>query len=58
LSRAKFGEYVGGHVVVSRYVLKLNPLEVSFDFADLSTVGIHGIFDVAPLFVDLFNDDL
>jgi hypothetical protein len=38
--------------------LKLNPLEVSFDFADLSTVGIHGIFDVAPLFVDLFNDDL
>jgi hypothetical protein len=39
-------------------VLKLNPLEVAFEFADLSTVGIHHIFDAVPLLVDLLGDDL
>jgi hypothetical protein len=51
-------KYIGRHVVVSLYVLKFDPLEVSFEFLDLSTVGIHHVFDAVPLLVDLFNDDL
>jgi hypothetical protein len=39
-------------------VLKFNPLKVAFEFADISTVGIHRVFDAVPLLVDLFDDDL
>jgi hypothetical protein len=39
-------------------VLKLNPFEVAFEFADLSTIGIHCVFDTIPFLVDLFDDDL
>jgi hypothetical protein len=39
-------------------VLKLNALELAFEFADLSTIGIHRVFDAIPLLVDLFDDDL
>jgi hypothetical protein len=39
-------------------VLKLNPLEVAFELADLSTVSVHCVFDTILLFVDLFDDDL
>jgi hypothetical protein len=38
-------------------MLKLNPLEVAFLFADLGTIGIHCIFDAVPLLVDLLDDD-
>jgi hypothetical protein len=31
---------------------------VSFEFADLSTVSIHRVFDAVPLHVDSFDDDL
>jgi hypothetical protein len=53
-----FGKYVSGHVVVSWYALKFNPLQVAFEFANLSTVGIHCIFDAVPFLVDLLDDDL
>jgi hypothetical protein len=39
-------------------MLKLNPFEVAFAFADLGTVSIHCVFNAVPLFVDLFIDDL
>jgi hypothetical protein len=38
-------------------VLKLDPLEVAFEFAELSTIGIHCIFDAVPLLVDLLDDE-
>jgi hypothetical protein len=50
--------YVGDYVVVLWHVPKLNPLEVAFEFADLSTIGIHCVFDTVPLLVDLFDDNL
>jgi hypothetical protein len=56
--RAWFGKYVGGHVVVSWDVLKLNSFEVAFEFMNLSTICIHRVFDAVSIFVDLFNDDL
>jgi hypothetical protein len=40
------------------YVLKFNSLEVAFEFANLSIVGIHRVFDAVSLFIDLFDDDL
>jgi hypothetical protein len=39
-------------------VLKFNSLEVAFEFADLSTIGIHRVFDTVSLLVELFDDDL
>jgi hypothetical protein len=39
-------------------MLKLNPLEVAFEFADLRAIGVHCIFDVVPLLVALLDDDL
>jgi hypothetical protein len=39
-------------------MLKFNPLEVVFKFADLSTVGIHRFLNIVPLLVDLFDDNL
>jgi hypothetical protein len=39
-------------------VLKFDPLEVGFEFADLSTVSIHRVFNAFPFFVDLLDDDL
>jgi hypothetical protein len=38
-------------------VLELDPLEVAFEFTNLSVVGIHRILDTVPLFVDLLDDD-
>jgi hypothetical protein len=58
LPRAQFGKYVSSHIIVSRYVLKLEPLKVAFEFADLSTIGICCIFGAVPILVDLLNDDL
>jgi hypothetical protein len=54
----RFREYVGSYIIVVWYVLKLNPLEVAFELANLSTVSIHCVFNSIPLFVDLFDDDL
>jgi hypothetical protein len=39
-------------------MLKLDSLEVAFEITDLSTIGIHHVFDAVPLLVDLFDDDL
>jgi hypothetical protein len=39
-------------------MLKLNSLEVAFEFANLSTVSIHRVLDADPLLVDLLDDDL
>jgi hypothetical protein len=39
-------------------VLELNPLKVSFEFANLGAVGIHRVLDAAPLLVYLLDDDL
>jgi hypothetical protein len=53
-----FGKYVGGDVVVAWDVLEFDPLEVAFEFSNLSTVSIHCVLDAVPLFVDLLDDDL
>jgi hypothetical protein len=39
-------------------MLKFDPLEVAFEFANLSAVSIHCVLDAVPLLVDLLNDDL
>jgi hypothetical protein len=39
-------------------MLKLHPLEVAFEFANLSAVSVHRVLDAVPLFVDLLDDDL
>jgi hypothetical protein len=39
-------------------VLEFNPLEVAFEFLNLSTVSTHRVLDAIPLFVDLLCDDL
>jgi hypothetical protein len=39
-------------------VLKLDPLDVAFEFTDLSTIGIRRIIDAVPLLVYLLDDDL
>jgi hypothetical protein len=39
-------------------MLKLNSLKVAFEFADLSTVSIHRVFDTVPVLVDSLDDDL
>jgi hypothetical protein len=39
-------------------VLKLDPLEVAFEFTNLIAIGIHCILDAVPLFADLFDDGL
>jgi hypothetical protein len=36
---------------------KLDPLEVAFEFANLSAVSIHRVLDAIPLLVDLLDDD-
>jgi hypothetical protein len=36
----------------------IDPLEVAFEFTNLSAVSIHRVFDAIPLFVDLLDDDL
>jgi hypothetical protein len=57
-TRAGLGEYVSGYVVVPWDVLELDPLEVAFEFMNLSTVSIHRVLDAVPLLVDLLDDDL
>jgi hypothetical protein len=52
-TRAQFGKHVGGDVVVVWDVLEFDPLEVAFEFRNLSAVSIHRVFDAIPLFVDL-----
>jgi hypothetical protein len=37
-------------------MLKLDPFEVAFEFANLSTISIHRVLDAVPLLVDLFDD--
>jgi hypothetical protein len=49
---------VGGDVVVVWDVLKFYPLEVAFEFSNLSAVSIHCVLDAIPLFFDLLYDDL
>jgi hypothetical protein len=39
-------------------VLEFDPLEVAFEFSNLSAVSIHRVLDAIPLFVDLLDDDL
>jgi hypothetical protein len=39
-------------------VLEFDPLEVAFEFSNLSAVSIHHVFDAIPLFVDLLDDNL
>jgi hypothetical protein len=39
-------------------VLKFNPLEAAFKFANFRIVGIHRVLDAVPLLVDLFDDEL
>jgi hypothetical protein len=34
------------------------PLEVTFEFTNLSAVSIHRVLEAIPLFVDLLDDDL
>jgi hypothetical protein len=38
--------------------MELDPLEVAFEFINLSTVSIHRVLDAIPLFIDLLDDDL
>jgi hypothetical protein len=53
-----FGKYLGGNVIVSWDALKLDPLEVAFEFVNLSAISIHRVLDAIPLLVDLLDDDL
>jgi hypothetical protein len=39
-------------------MLELNPLEVAFEFANLSAVSIHHVLYAVSLLVDLLDDDL
>jgi hypothetical protein len=39
-------------------VLEFDPLEVAFEFTNLSAVSIHRVLDAVPLLVDLLDDDL
>jgi hypothetical protein len=39
-------------------VLEFDPLEVAFEFANLSAVSNHHVLDAIPLFVHLLDDDL
>jgi hypothetical protein len=39
-------------------MLELDPLEVAFDLANLSTVCIHRVLDAVPLLVDFLDDYL
>jgi hypothetical protein len=39
-------------------MLELDSLGVAFELADLCTVGIHCVFDIVPLLVDLIDGDL
>jgi hypothetical protein len=42
-SRDSFGKYVGDNIIVSWDVLKLDSLEVAFEFANLSAISIHRV---------------
>jgi hypothetical protein len=53
-----FGKYIGSDIVVSWDVLELDPLEVAFEFMNLSPVCIHRVLDTVPLLVDFLDDDL
>jgi hypothetical protein len=39
-------------------VLEFDPLEVAFEFTNLSAISIHYVLDTAPLLVDLLDNDL
>jgi hypothetical protein len=39
-------------------VLKLDTLEVAFEFTKVSAIGIHRVLDAIPLLVDFLDDDL
>jgi hypothetical protein len=39
-------------------VLEFDPLEVAFEFANLSALSIHRVLDIVPLLVGLLDDDL
>jgi hypothetical protein len=39
-------------------MLELDPLEVAFNFTNLSAVSIHRVLDAISLLVDLLDDDL
>jgi hypothetical protein len=39
-------------------VLEFDPLEVAFEFTNLSAASIHRVLEAIPLFVDLLDDDL
>jgi hypothetical protein len=39
-------------------MLEFDPLEVAFEFSNLSAVRIHHVLDAVPLLVDLLDDDL
>jgi hypothetical protein len=36
-------------------MLKLDPLEVAFEFANLNAVSIHRVLDAVPLLIDLLD---
>jgi hypothetical protein len=39
-------------------VLDFDPLEVAFEFMNLSAISINRVLDAMSLFVDLLDDDL
>jgi hypothetical protein len=39
-------------------VLEFDPLEVAFEFTNLSAVSIHHVLDIVPLLVDFLDDNL
>jgi hypothetical protein len=39
-------------------VLEFDPLELAFEFTNLSVVSIHRVLDAVPLIADLLDDDL
>jgi hypothetical protein len=39
-------------------MLKLDTLEVAFEFANFSAVSMHHVLDAVPLLFDMLDDDL
>jgi hypothetical protein len=39
-------------------MLKLDSLEVAFEFVNPNVVSIHRVLDAVPLLVDLLDDDI
>ena len=47
---------VGEIILISYHMVVLDTIELSFEFPDLSTICIHLLTRIGPIFVDLVDD--